>query len=622
MLRDRSGVRRALSGATRALAALAVLALGIATSPASGATPATPPTTVFDPIGGGYTDLSIRTFAANVAAHASGPTVDILVIPAAYGRKPSIRENYLFAKTRTRTVRTDCTKAVEGSGLTCMVRLVRTFTRGDAKRPNLVARIEDPQLDGLYFLGGNQVYAMNILAGSPVEDAMADAFARGVVVGGTSAGDMVESMTMIAGYNPGFESPTALQEGAPRIWWSDDAHHQQRGLSFGSKVGVFDSHFYERGRLPRLLNVTAQSAERFGGAGLLGFGFDYGTGARIEGDTVLTSPFGSSSLAVVDLGTGGATHAWTGPDRTLSESDALTHIVAPGDGVAFDLSSRVVSVNGTPVRFRSPGPWPNGLLRAPGAGTLMLGGDLSRPRPSAATTRFVQLAKASGEGRIVVLTAAYANEAAARRDAAKYLANLRAAGWTGGLQRVLYPQNPLPSLAGVAGVMLAGGDPSLLATALDSRLKAFVAGSLRSAPVVLTDQAMTQAVGGAYAANPNVAPSGIDGAAIHRFRAANARVRTGLASLPGAMFVPRLGEDERWGQLFGLTIARPSLLAFGIEEGTAIELTPGASAVVVGELSVVTVDGRSATAMVGSNGAFTDLDALLDTFAPGDRVTG
>jgi cyanophycinase-like exopeptidase len=548
--------------------------------------------------------------------------VDILVIPAAYGRKPSIRENYELAKTRTRTVRKDCTKAVAGSGLTCMVRLVRTFTRGDAKRPNLVARIEDPQLDGLYFLGGNQVYAMNILAGSPAEDAMADAYARGVVVGGTSAGDMVESATMIAGYNPGFDAPTGMQEGAPKIWWSNDVHHQQRGLSFGSKAGVFDSHFYERGRLPRLLNVTAQSAERFGGAGLLGFGFDYGTGARVEDDRLLTGTFGSSSLAVVDLGTAGATHSWAGAERTLSERDALTHIVAPGDGVTFDLASRIAKVDGAPVRYRSPGPWPNGVLRAPGAGTLMLAGDLSRPRPSAATTRFVQLANASGRSRIVVLTAAYAEEGSARRDAARYLANLRDAGWTGDLQRVLYPQNPLPSLTGVAGVLLAGGDASLLGTSLDPRLKAFVADALRSAPVVLTDQAMTQAFGGAYAANPNVPPSGIDAAAIHRFRAANARVRTGLGYLPGAMFVARLGEDERWGQLYGLTIERPGLLAFGIDEGTAIELPRGGPAVVVGQLSVVTVDGRSATAMVGSNGAFTDLNALLDTFAPGDRVAG
>jgi cyanophycinase-like exopeptidase len=522
---------------SRAFAIAVVMAAFLAgANPASGgvARAMAAPERTLDPIGGGYTDLSLRSFAAIVAAHASPPTVDILVFPAAYGRKPSIEENLALAKIRTGTIQHDCTQAVKGSGLSCAVRLARTFKRSDTKRPNLVARLEDPSLDGVYFLGGNQVYAMNIMAGSPAEDAMAGAFARGVVVGGTSAGDMVESTTMIAGYNPGFDAPTALREGAPKIWWADDVHHQQRGLSFGSKRAVFDSHFYERGRLPRLLNVTAQSADRFGGAGLLGFGFDYGTGALVQNDRGLTGAFGSSSMAIVDLATAGATYSWTGPDRTLSERDALTHVVAPGDDVTFDLASRVASVNGAPVRYRSPGPWPNGLLSAPGTGTLMLAGDLSRPRPSRATARFVQLANASGGDRIVVLTAAYADEASSRRDSAKYLANLRAAGWTGGLDRVLYPQNQLPSLAGVAGVLLAGGDPSLLQSALDPELKAFVAGSLRVAPVVLTDQAMTQAMGGAYAANPNAAPPDIDTAAIHRFRAGNARVRRGLGYLAGA----------------------------------------------------------------------------------------
>jgi cyanophycinase-like exopeptidase len=88
------------------------------------------------------------------------------------------------------------------------------------------------------------------------------------------------------------------------------------------------------------------------------------------------------------------------------------------------------------------------------------------------------------------------------------------------------------------------------------------------------------------------------------------------------MFVARLGEDERWGQLYGLTVARPGLLAFGIDESTAIELPPHGPAVAVGDLSAVALDGRTATSMIGSNGAFTDLNALLHAFAPGDRVAG
>jgi len=77
-----------------------------------------------------------------------------------------------------------------------------------------------------------------------------------------------------------------------------------------------------------------------------------------------------------------------------------------------------------------------------------------------------------------------------------------------------------------------------------------------------------------------------------------------------------------WGRLYGLTIARPSMLAFGIEESTAIELDPGAQPSVIGDLSVVALDGRTATSLVGSNGAFVGLNVLLDAFAPGDRIQG
>jgi cyanophycinase-like exopeptidase len=576
-------------------------------------------TPTFDPIGGGYNPVSLMAFGANAAAHASPPTVDILVLPAAYGTKPSIKENFDLAKERAHTIQHECNQAVAGSGLTCVASAARLFVRKDSYRPGLIHAIEDPDLDGIYFLGGNQDIAMKVVGDTPAEAALGDAYARGVLLGGTSAGDNLESATMLAGFNHGYDTSTGLQKAAPLIWWQGGAHHEH-GLSFGSMAAVFDAHFYERGRLPRLLNVIAQTADRFGGAGLLGFGFDYGTGARVESDTTLTAVFGaSSSMAVVDLRTAGATHRWTGKDRTLSLRNVLTHIVAPGNGVALDMSSRAVTVKGAPVAYRSPGAWRTGLLAAPGRGPLLLGGDLSHRLPSPAMNRFVTLAAASGRDTIQLVTAAYPDSGAAREDARRYIEDLRASGWTGAIDRVLYPANPLPDPSTAAGVLLSGGDPSLLAGALTPALRAYLSAAIAGAPVVLTDQAMTQAMGDAYAANPNVPAEELGAAAMHRFRTGNARVEDGLGYLPGAMFVPRLAEDERWGQLYGLTIRRPSLLAFGIEEGTAIQLRPG-GAEVVGSLSVVTVDGRTATFLPGSNGAFTDMNVVLHAFAPGERV--
>src|SRR6478735_5161282 len=108
-------------------------------------------------------------FGANAAAHASPPTVDILVLPAAYGTKPSIKENFALAKERAHTIQHECNQAVAGSGLTCVATAARLFVRKDSYRPGLIHAIEDPDLDGIYFLGGNQDIAMKVLGDTPAE---------------------------------------------------------------------------------------------------------------------------------------------------------------------------------------------------------------------------------------------------------------------------------------------------------------------------------------------------------------------------------------------------------------------------------------------------------------------
>ena len=55
----------------------------------------------------------------------------------------------------------------------------------------------------MYVLGGDQTVAMQVVAGTPVEAAMAAAYARGAVFGGNSAGDAVQSRNMINGYTEG-----------------------------------------------------------------------------------------------------------------------------------------------------------------------------------------------------------------------------------------------------------------------------------------------------------------------------------------------------------------------------------------------------------------------------------
>jgi cyanophycinase-like exopeptidase len=96
-------------------------------------------------------------------------------------------------------------------------------------------------------------------------------------------------------------------------------------------------------------------------------------------------------------------------------------------------------------------------------------------------------------------------------------------------------------------------------------------------------------------------------------------VRAGLGLLPVAL-EPRLTVDYRWGRLYGLVRAHPDTLAFGVSSATAIELD-GPSASVIGGLSVVSADGRTATFATGSNGALAAFNVLLNVYAPGDSVS-
>ncbi|HEX7994213.1 MAG TPA: hypothetical protein VF506_09835 [Streptosporangiaceae bacterium] len=68
-------------------------------------------------------------------------------------------------------------------------------------------------------------------------------------------------------------------------------------------------------------------------------------------------------------------------------------------------------------------------------------------------------------------------------------------------------------------------------------------------------------------------------------------------------------------------MARPDTIAFGISGDTGLVLRSG-GAQVAGSLSVAALDGRSATFGVGTNGAMAAFNVLLDTFAPGDVVSG
>src|SRR5207249_8906186 len=115
------------------------------------------PQQTLDPIGGGYTTDSLQGFARVVAQHATGSTVDIMVVPAAYGTTPSIGQNTHLAQRRTAQVESACQAILpEFPQFTgCDATLLIVFQTSDAYDDQNVAAFDDPQTDGGFFLGGD-----------------------------------------------------------------------------------------------------------------------------------------------------------------------------------------------------------------------------------------------------------------------------------------------------------------------------------------------------------------------------------------------------------------------------------------------------------------------------------
>lgn len=131
----------------------------------------------------------------------------------------------------------------------------------------------------IFFTGGDQLRLTNVLGGSPLLEAIRARHGEGAVVAGTSAGAAAMSATMI--YNGA--ASDALRKGAVKM---------SNGLAFVEGI-VIDSHFLERGRFTRLMEVGATNPEYIG----VGLGED---AAVVIHDGRVLEAIGSGHVIVVD----------------------------------------------------------------------------------------------------------------------------------------------------------------------------------------------------------------------------------------------------------------------------------------------------------------------------------
>ncbi|MGM0583222.1 MAG: cyanophycinase [Pseudomonadota bacterium] len=153
---------------------------------------------------------------------------------------------------------------------------VRIRDRKDAAAEAFVAMIR--RSDVIFISGGDQMRLTNIFGGSPALEAIRERHAEGAVIAGTSAGAACQSSTMVYG-GPADDS---LRKGAVRM-----------SAGFGLVDGVIiDTHFLERGRFSRLMEVGATNPEYLG----VGIGED----AAVLFEDGVIQAFGPGHVIIVD----------------------------------------------------------------------------------------------------------------------------------------------------------------------------------------------------------------------------------------------------------------------------------------------------------------------------------
>ncbi len=601
----------------RRTGAVGLLALAVVVAPAvvSGAAGAEP--TVLTPIGGGYEESTIGGFSRAAAEGATGTTVDLVVVPAAYGDTAKERKaNLTLAQQRTDQIDAACDAAVPAP-LRCTATLAVLLNRADALDPANSVALAAPSTDGIYVLGGDQGIAMNVLAGSPAEAAITTAVEeRGVVLGGTSAGAAVESRDMINGYTGSLDAPDGLRQNSTLMWWDDDGD-LERGLAVGSSRAIFDQHFYQRGRFGRTLSTIATADERTGGASPVGVGIDYATGIRDTGDTVLSGLFGESSVAVVDVETLHATHGWVGSPATLSARNVLTHLMT--DGTTYDLQQRVFARDGLPTVVPGSPAWTAPASPSTVGGTVFLGGGTLGADVIGDVVTAARAVSSAKTAKLVVLGAGTGSSTLAN----SYAQAVKKAGWSGSVTTVVHGSKGWSnrSLAGATAVVLVGDAPAALATTMaDPAFRDAVTAAVRTTPVVLADGAMTAVLGSRWSAKANAPESDLDAIeaeGVAAFRADDAAWLPGLG-LVTATLVPHLTDDYRWGRLYAGVAATPGQLAVGVAAGSAVVLAP--SGATVDGASVVVADGRQGSFWTGANGALGASGVVLDVFGDGEQL--
>jgi cyanophycinase len=189
-------------------------------------------------------------------------------------------------------------------------------TREQACDEKLVERVRGAR--GIFLGGGDQVKLVSLFGGTPLEEAIREAYIDGAIVCGTSAGAAALTKTTLAGNEVDEEGKLVEQYIGP-------------GLGLLGYHTLVDTHFTQRRRLYRLFMAIAEFPA------LMGLGIDEDTALVVKRE--IGTVFGSGGVTFVDGSSvrfNNASDVTKGPELTISS----LRVGIVGTGQQFNLKRR------------------------------------------------------------------------------------------------------------------------------------------------------------------------------------------------------------------------------------------------------------------------------------------
>jgi cyanophycinase len=183
---------------------------------------------------------------------------------------------------------------------------------------------------GVFIGGGDQVKLVSALSGTPLEEAIRDAYIDGAIICGTSAGAAALTKTTLAGNEVDEEGKLVEQYIGP-------------GLGLLGYHTLIDTHFTQRRRLYRLFVAVAEFPA------LMGLGIDEDTALIIKRE--IGTVVGNGGVTFVDGSSvrfNNATDVTKGPELTIS----ALRVGIVGTGQQFNLKRREVQALLSPPAAR------------------------------------------------------------------------------------------------------------------------------------------------------------------------------------------------------------------------------------------------------------------------------